>query len=65
MTPPKDDRRGVFVPLWAMEDCDGDARDAASVNAAFEALACSQFRLAEIAAGLPFESIRVREREAA
>lgn len=28
MTPPKDDRRGVFVPLWAMEDCDGDARDA-------------------------------------
>lgn len=23
-----DDRKGVWVPLWAMEDCNGDARDA-------------------------------------
>jgi hypothetical protein len=23
-----DDRRGIFVPLWAMDECDGNARDA-------------------------------------
>lgn len=25
---PSDDRKGVFVPLWAMEDTEGEARDA-------------------------------------
>lgn len=28
MTPPNDDRSGVFVPRWAMRDVGGDARDA-------------------------------------